>query len=589
MSKNNHTFPWGIYIGDLIDENGSLPVCLPSETGGVCVIFDDNSETVANNLIENIALKLFDILPIGDISVDVFDFSHRKRFMYLASLQNQGLYHIALTKSEASSRFNELEKIALHRHQNLLSPDTPTISQYNQNNTGIEKYHLLIINLENYPNELDSYKRIKAFFDSSYEAGFYCLVFMNWTNQNLLMSELRTPQNLFKKFQTFNISTKELLNDSLNTLFDCDIIQEYRFEYRNTDKETITKALLDSHKKHEETNESNEKEFLSIPIGTAINGRDKINFSLGEKSKNYHAFITGVTRSGKTTLLNNIILGIAQKYTPQEVRLYLMDYKQGVEFQVFKNHPNCEKIFLDNEDLDASIKLLQGFSQGMNKRSELFKKNEVANIIDYNNLPHQKPIARLILIIDEVHRLFAGNYKQKENFSELLKHVVKQGAGFGIHIILSTQTLAGTQIDRELMSQITLRISFKLSDFRDSESIFTIGNTEAKNLKRYELIYNNESGEKSANVLCKASPPQDIKAAISEVLASRSPSQIIKPVIVKSDPSQVSESPQPRDKKSSKGFDTSSGRELINKLIQEGEVEAPEGFEDSSNGGKNNG
>ena len=119
MAQNNHTFPWGIYIGDLIDENGSLPVCLPSETGGVCVIFDDNSEAVANNLIENIALKLFDILPIGDISVDVFDFSHRKRFMHLASLQSQGLYHIALTKNEASSKFNELEKIAYHRHQNL--------------------------------------------------------------------------------------------------------------------------------------------------------------------------------------------------------------------------------------------------------------------------------------------------------------------------------------------------------------------------------------------------------------------------------------------------------------------------------------
>lgn len=587
MSKNNHAFPWGIYIGDLIDENGSLPVCLPSETGGVCIIFDDNSEAVANNLIENIALKLFDILPIGDISVDVFDFSHRKRFMHLASLQNQGLYHIALTKNEASSRFNELEKTARHRHQNLLSPDTPTISQYNQNNTEIEKYHLLIINLENYPNDLDSYKRIKLFFDSAYEAGFYCLIFMNWTNQNLLMPELRTPQNLFKKFQTLNITTKELLNDSLNILFSCDIIQEYRFEYVNAEKTLITKTLQDSHQKHEETHESNEKEFLSIPIGTAINGRDKINFSLGDKSKNYHAFITGVSGSGKTTLLNNIILGIAEKYTPQEVRLYLMDYKEGVEFQVFKNHPNCEKIFLDNEDLKASIKLLEGFSQGMKKRAELFRKNEVTTITAYNNLHPQKPIARLILIIDEVHRLFAGTYKEKEHFNTLLKDVVRRGRAFGVHIILSTQTLAGTQIDRELMSQITLRASFKLSDFRDSESIFTIGNTEAKNLKRYELIYNNDSGEKSANVLCKAYPPQDIKATIDKVLDLRHPSQIIKPVIVKTESTQADETPKPSEKKPSKSYDTSDARELLDKLSQAGEIEHPEGLKKSSNGGKN--
>ena len=87
MPKENHAFPWGIYIGDFIDNNDIIPLCLDSKKGGFCVLFDGSSEQIANNFIENIALKLLEVLTIGDMVVDIFDFSHKKRFMHLSSLQ----------------------------------------------------------------------------------------------------------------------------------------------------------------------------------------------------------------------------------------------------------------------------------------------------------------------------------------------------------------------------------------------------------------------------------------------------------------------------------------------------------------------
>jgi hypothetical protein len=112
---------------------------------------------------------------------------------------------------------------------------------------------------------------------------------------------------------------------------------------------------------------------------------------------------------------------------------------------------------------------------------------------------------------------------------------MRQGASYGVHIILSTQSLAGTQIDKELMGQITLRISYKLTDPNDSEAIFTYGNTEALNLEKYELIYNNNAGNKKDNVLCRVNPPVDIKSAIEDVLFLREERLILKPVIVRSE------------------------------------------------------
>ena len=139
---------------------------------------------------------------------------------------------------------------------------------------------------------------------------------------------------------------------------------------------------------------------------------------------------------------------------------------------------------------------------------------------------------RIILIIDEVHRLFAGNYKQQAYFSKLLTEVVRQGRAFGVHIILSTQTLAGTHIDKTLMSQIGLRVSFKLTHHSDSEDIFTYSNTEALELDNYELIYNQKSGNKKANLRARANSPQDIDMILSEVYKIRDIELILKPKIV---------------------------------------------------------
>jgi len=480
MSTKNHPFPWGIYIGDLIDNNNTIPLYLDSKEGGFCVLFDESSEQIANNFIENIALKLFEVLPIGDIVVDIFDFSHKKRFMHLSSLQNEKLYDIAFNQNSATNKFNDIEEIALNRHHDILTSTAPTISDYNQQSKFREQYHLLLINLDSFPDEMTSAKRIKNFFDSAYEAGFYTIAF---GSQEVLESESKATQVILNHFTHLTIKDREIKLSK--ELFEfADMLEDYEFEYVNDNKDKIIENLLVQLEK--EDNASSEKDFLSIPIGTSKNGRDTIYFTMGDKSTNLHAFITGVTGSGKTTLLNNIIIDIAKKYTSDEIQLYLMDYKDGVEFQVFKNHPNCKKIFLDNEDLEASISLLEEFRDTMKTRATLFKQQEVNNITAYNKLNPQKQMPRIVLIIDEVHKLFVGDYNYVDRFSSILKPLMRQGRSYGVHIILSTQSLAGTQIDRELMGQITLRISYKLTDPSDSEAIFTYGNTEA--LKSTSLL-----------------------------------------------------------------------------------------------------
>jgi Cdc6-like AAA superfamily ATPase len=572
MTEKNHAFPWGVYIGNFMTrQNESFPVCLPANQGGFCTIFDSSSENVADNFIENVALQLLNALPAGDLCVDVFDFDHRLRFKYLSQLQEH--YTLSLNAIQANQKFDALEQISQTRHHSLLSHHAPTLSEYNQQNSKfIEKYHVLMVNLDDFPHDSSLRRRLAAFFDSPLTAGFY---FIGFGSEEILSTENRATQYLRERFPILAAKNQEIaLNNSIFPL--AELAHGYDFHYVNENKSAIIERLK-SVAKTNNTN-ANNITILSTPIGKTADGRNEVNFVLGSENANYHAFITGMAGTGKTTLLNNIILSVAENYTAQQIRLYLMDYKEGVEFGIFENHPNCEKIFLDNQDTQAAIDLLEEFSEMITERGKLFIENRVQDIQKYNDLFPDKPLHRIILIIDEVHRLFVGTYNQRAKFSGLLEDVVRRGRAFGLHIILATQSLLNSDVSRAIMSQITLRLSFKLVDPIDSEKIFMTGNTTATTLKKYELIYNNDAGQITANVLCRTNGERNIEATISQIRLTRENNQMITPVIAKSQPKPIVPTPtvaQPMPVTPVTPSQSEKDNELLNRFCPQFDLKKP--------------
>ena len=391
MPKNNHTFPWGIYLGDLIDNNDTIPLCLDSKQGGFCILFDKNSENIATNFIENITLKLIEVMPLGSIEINVFDFG-KSRFMRLSALKKANLYNVYYSKNMASKKFDILDELESERYHEVLSYETPTLSEYNTLNDEKEKYYLLLINVDDFPDEISSVKQIKNFFSSAFDAGFYTILF---GTQDVLDSKSKSTQAILKQFLHINIKNSQF-NFSKKLFEFPKLLERCEFESVNDNKEKIIKKILKEYDK-EQQNDS-EQDFLHIPIGSI--GREKLYFSMGLKSQNYHAFIAGMTGMGKTNLLNSIIINIAKNYTAKEIELYLMDYKPaGAEFIIFKNHPNCKKLFLENQDTAPAFDMLKEFQQEMYKRGKILNGT---NIDEYNRKNPNAIIARKILIIDEV-------------------------------------------------------------------------------------------------------------------------------------------------------------------------------------------
>ncbi|MDP8184599.1 FtsK/SpoIIIE domain-containing protein [Phocoenobacter skyensis] len=543
---NKYAFPWGIYIGELtpkenVPETEDIPVLLPSEKGGFCVDYDEESETISNQFIENIVLLLMQALPPKSLHIHTFDFDTAPRFRYLSQLKAHKLYHLYANTEQAKKGFDELEEIARHRLHDLLPPEIANLSEYNQTAQYPENYHLLLINLDYYPDDFIGVKRIKSFFESASKAGFYTIFYNGIEDDEELKGNREKSLSYIKqKFATLSIEDKTA---SLNTdLFEFSQLCEfYDYQLADTNQTQIIANIIENLTACEK--ENTKTDFLQIPIAKTQDGRNDIYFSLGANSQNYHAILTGGTGSGKSVLLNNLIIGIAERYTAQQVQLYLMDYKNGVEFDVFRNHPNCVKLFLDETDFTLAISMIEEFTQELQLRAELMSQAKVKDIASYNQLNPNTPLSYKILIIDEAQRLFESNFKQKQHFVKCLDHLLRQGRSYGLHLLLVTQTLKGSDIPKDILSHIALRLSFKVNDISDTYALFESGNDVATTLDRhkFEVLINTDSGIKTANQIGRANPPlakkeqeySAIETKLQQIKASRLPHLIVTPQILK--------------------------------------------------------
>jgi len=298
--------------------------------------------------------------------------------------------------------------------------------------------------------------------------------------------------------------------------------------YVNKNKNKIVKQLLTQWESEQEENK--EQDFLSISIGSR--GREKIYFTMGLKSQNYHAFIAGMTGMGKTNLLNSIIVGIAQNYTVKEVEIYLMDYKPaGAEFMIFKNHPNCKKLFLENQDPTPAFEMLEEFQKEMYRRGDILGGK---SIDEYNRQNPQAILPRKILIIDEIQRMFGGDYKDSNHFNTLVEDIIKAGRSYGLHLILTTQSLKQINMKDSIMGQIPLKLSFRLSDSIEAMKIFKENQDASKKvvkLQKYQFLYSdfNQTVVAKADHLDK----EQIEQILDDIRSQRLIDEIVTPLLIK--------------------------------------------------------
>jgi hypothetical protein len=248
-------------------------------------------------------------------------------------------------------------------------------------------------------------------------------------------------------------------------------------------------------------------ESLDATIGRV--GRDPLVVSFRTQNPPHPNLLTGgQVGTGKSMLLLDFVYSLAVAYSPDELELMLLDFKQGVEFNVFGPDetggnwlPHASVLCLESNQ-EFGLAVLRHVVGELERRSQLFKTIPgVSSIVGYRELGNQLP--RLLLIVDEFHELFTGD---DDGVAEAVRHletIARQGRSAGVHLLLASQTTSGiTALGAKadaIFAQFPLRISLKNSP-EESEAILARQNRAAADLTyRGELIVNRDGGNPSAN------------------------------------------------------------------------------------------
>jgi S-DNA-T family DNA segregation ATPase FtsK/SpoIIIE len=238
---------------------------------------------------------------------------------------------------------------------------------------------------------------------------------------------------------------------------------------------------------------SDSRNGIRVPLGPA--GARKVQeLALGQGTAQ-HALVAGKTGSGKSTLLHTLITNLSLAYSPEEVELYLIDFKKGVEFKTYATHqlPHARVVAIESER-EFGLSVLQGLDAELKRRGDLFRAAGVDHIADYRQKTGQK-LPRILLLVDEFQEFFTEDDPISSQASQILDRLVRQGRAFGLHVLLGSQTLAGAYtLARSTIDQMAVRIALQCSE-ADSRLILADDNPAARLLSRPgEAIYNDANG-----------------------------------------------------------------------------------------------
>ena len=234
------------------------------------------------------------------------------------------------------------------------------------------------------------------------------------------------------------------------------------------------------------------EEYLqsSFRLPVILGYDDNYNLVIDDLSRTPHILIGGVTGSGKSIFIQNLLACLTSRFDADEVQLALFDLKM-VEFDYVKDIPHLYGKVVT--DIDSAIVRLQELVNIMNDRKSALAQAGVLSSLsskgtkglDEYNAKTGSKLPRIVAVFDE----YAELIMQSEEAEDLILKLVSHGHGVGIHLIIASQRTCDEIFSSTLRAIVPTRAVFKVGD--ETDSMFMLGYPGAELLPCYfgEMIY----------------------------------------------------------------------------------------------------
>jgi hypothetical protein len=231
----------------------------------------------------------------------------------------------------------------------------------------------------------------------------------------------------------------------------------------------LTKKRLAEKVSYYELPEENEKPY-HFSIGESLGG-----YLSQDISTLPHMLIAGTTGGGKSVFFKQTLISLLK--SSDNLQLYLLDLKKGVEMRPFEDLPNVQVIKTEQD----AVTVLKNLKAEMDRRFNYLEKKKLKEID-----PVRDKMDKIIIGVDEASVLYTksktNSAKKKfiEEARELTDELSKLSRAAGIHLILATQKVTKETIDTKVQENIGGRMCFRMNTLQGSMTV--LGNKMALNL-----------------------------------------------------------------------------------------------------------
>ncbi|NHB58810.1 DNA translocase FtsK [Acinetobacter shaoyimingii] len=235
--------------------------------------------------------------------------------------------------------------------------------------------------------------------------------------------------------------------------------------------------------------------LLSMAMGKDISG----NPVLADLAKAPHMLVAGTTGSGKSVAVNAMLLSMLLKYTPEQLRLIMIDPKQ-LELANYNDIPHLLTPVVT--DMKDAVSALNWCVNEMERRYKLMSLLKVRKLTDFNRkveeaiangedlidptwkpddsatqsrAPRLQPMPLIVIVADEFADMIMQVGKKAE---EMITRLAQKSRAAGIHLLLATQRPTVDVVTGLIKANIPTRAALRVNSKLDSRTILDAGGAE---------------------------------------------------------------------------------------------------------------
>ena len=228
---------------------------------------------------------------------------------------------------------------------------------------------------------------------------------------------------------------------------------------------------------------------LAFGVGKDIGGKVVVT----DIAKMPHLLVAGATGAGKSVSINTLIMSILYRYSPEEVRMIMVDPKV-VELQVYNGIPHL-LIPVVTDPKKAAAALNWAVAE-MTSRYKKFAAYGVRDLSGYNEkirgLTEEERekeglsvLPKILIIIDELADLMMVSASEVE---DAIVRLTQLARACGMHLIIATQRPSVNVITGLIKANVPSRIAFSVSSGVDSRTIIDMNGAE-KLLGKGDMLF----------------------------------------------------------------------------------------------------